>query len=90
MALATSTSPSRAPTQVALSDAHPSPSLLARRWELQTARAVGRLPGPVPTRRQRHIVREPKSARERRSEALDPGTVEVLKRQASQQLADQA
>jgi integrase len=35
------------------------------------------------------VVSEPKTARGRRSVALDPETVEVLKRQAGQQLADQ-
>jgi integrase len=35
------------------------------------------------------VVSEPKTARGRRSIALDPETVEVLKRQAGQQLADQ-
>ena len=35
------------------------------------------------------VVSEPKTARGRRSVALDPETVEVLKGQASQQLADQ-
>lgn len=35
------------------------------------------------------VVSEPKTARGRRSVALDPETVEVLKRQACQQLADQ-
>jgi len=35
------------------------------------------------------VVSEPKTARGRRSVALDPATVEVLKRQAAQQLADQ-
>ena len=36
------------------------------------------------------VVSEPKTARGRRSVALDPETVEALKRQAAQQLADQA
>ena len=35
------------------------------------------------------VVCEPKTARGRRSVALDPETVEVLKRQAARQLADQ-
>ncbi len=35
------------------------------------------------------VVSEPKTARGRRSVALDPETVKVLKRQAGQQLADQ-
>jgi integrase len=35
------------------------------------------------------VVSEPKTAKGRRSVALDPETVEVLKRQAGQQLADQ-
>jgi integrase len=35
------------------------------------------------------VVSEPKTARGRRSVALDPETVEALKRQAAQQLADQ-
>jgi len=35
------------------------------------------------------VISEPKTARGRRSVALDPETVEVLKRQAGQQLADQ-
>jgi len=36
------------------------------------------------------VVSEPKTAKGRRSVALDPETIEVLKRQAGQQLADQA
>jgi integrase len=36
------------------------------------------------------VISEPKTARGRRSVALDPETVEVLKRQAGQQLADQS
>ena len=36
------------------------------------------------------VVSEPKTARGRRTVALDPGTVEALKRQAARQLEDQA
>ena len=36
------------------------------------------------------IVSEPKTAKGRRSIALDPGTIEVLKAQAQRQLVDQA